>query len=232
MTPATKALYSDDAPGQRAGDCRSFIGSLLHLARASRPDISCAVARLARSADKWQVKDDKALEQLIGYIGATSGHALQSRVDALDYKAGLWLDLWVDADHAGEPSRRSTSGWLLVLRGEHGTHVPIDWASRGQPVVARSSGEAETVALHDALRGVVGVNRGLCASGIPAVDFLERSLGRPVPLRVLVDATVCKAAAEKGSSTRMRYIRKTQQVDLFWLRDVVQAVGVKLVKVA
>ena len=189
------------------------------------------MARLARSADDWRAKDDKALEQLIGYLRATSGHALRSRVDVRDFKADLWLDLWVDADHAGEASRRSTSGWLLVLRGEHGTHVPIDWASRGQPVVARSGGEAETVALHDALRRIVGVNRGLCASGIPAVDFLERALGRKVPLRVLVDATVCKTAAEKGSSNRMRYISKTQQVDLFWLRDVVHTVGVKLVKV-
>ena len=231
MTPAVKIASSDEEAGQRAADCRSFVGSLLYLARASRPDISCAVARLARSVSNWRSGDDKALEQLVGYVGATAGHALQSSVDVRDFKAGLWLDLWVDADHAGEPSRRSTSGWVLILRGEHGTHMPIDWASRGQAVVARSSGEAETVALHEALRGIVSANRGLCASGIPAVDFLERALGRPVPLRVLVDASVCKAAAEKGSSTRMRYISKTQEVDLFWLRDVVHRVGVELVKV-
>ena len=29
----------------------------------------------------------------------------------------------------------------------------------------------------------------------------------------------------------MRYISKTQEVDLFWLRDVVHRVGVELVKV-
>ena len=63
-------------------DCRSFVGSLLYLARASRPDISCAVARLARSVSDWRARDDKALEQLIGYLGSTAGHFLQSSVDA------------------------------------------------------------------------------------------------------------------------------------------------------
>ena len=232
MTPGLKTTPSNEGPGQRARDCRSFVGSLLYLARASRPDISCAVARLARCVSSWAAKDDKALEQLVGYIGATSGHALRSRVDVRDLRGKLWLELWVDADHAGEAGRRSTSGWVLLLCGENGTHMPIDWASRGQAVVARSSGEAETVALHEALRSIVSVNRGLCSSGIPAVDFLEKALGRPVPLRVLVDATVCKTAAEKGSSTRMRYLSKTQEVDLFWLRDVVHKVGVSLEKVS
>ena len=168
----------------------------------------------------------------MGYLCATAGHALSSKVDVRDMRAKLWLDLWVDADHAGEPGRRSTSGWVLILRGEHGTHMPIDWASRAQAVVSRSSGEAETVALHEALRSIVSVNRGLCSSGIPALDFLEKTLGRSLQLRVLVDASVCKAAAEKGSSSRMRYLSKTQEVDLFWLRDVVHKVGVSLEKVS
>ena len=231
MTPGLKNRCAGSEPGQRAGDCRSFVGSLLYLARASRPDISCAVARSARNVDKWGVQDDKALEQLMGYLRATANHALTSKVDARDLRAEMWLELWVDADHAGEPDRRSTSGWVLILRGEHGTHMPIDWASRGQAVVSRSSGEAETVALHEALRRIVATNRGLCASGIPSLDFLENALGRTLKLRVLVDASVCKAAAEKGSSSRMRNLSKTQEVDLFWMRDVVHKIGVSLEKV-
>ena len=49
---------------------------------------------------------------------------------------------------------------------------------------------------------------------------------------MLVGATVCKVAAEKGMSTRMKYLSKTQQVDLFWLRDIVHTVGVSLEKVS
>ena len=166
-------------------------------------------------------------------------------VDVRDRKEDLWLELWVDADHAGDDDRKSTGGWALLLRGGHGTKVTLDWASKKQRVVARSSGEAETKALDDALRDMhstsradllyaagmaVGVNRALSAGRIPAVDFFEKALGRSAPLRVYVDAAVCKAAAEKGTSKQMRYLPKTQGVDLFWLRDVVQAVPVDLRK--
>ena len=148
-----------------------------------------------------------------------------------DRRDGLWLDLWVDSDHAEEPGRRSTSGWVLMLRGKYGAKVPLDWASRKQGAVARSSGEAETVALDEALRGILGVNRGLCSAGLPIMDALEKILGVELCVRVLVDASVCKTAAEKGTSTQMKYISKSQGVDLFWLRDVVQRAGVKLDKV-
>ena len=70
----------------------------------------------------------------------------------------------------------------------------------------------------------------LCAGGIPALEFLEQALGRSIPLRVFVDASVCKAAAEKGSSKQMRHISKTQGVDLAWLRDAVRAVPIELLK--
>ena len=97
--------------------------------------------------------------------------------------------------------------------------------------MATSTGEAETASLGGALQKVVGVNRGLCAAALPAVDVLGQHLGQRVELRVLVDATMRKAAAEKGTSKRAKYLSKTQQVGLFWLRDVVNGGGVKLEKV-
>ena len=63
------------------------------------------------------------------------------------------------------------------------------------------------------------------------MDFLEKTLGRTVPHRVLVDATVCKAAAEKGTSRQMKYLPKTQRADLFWFRDAVRNVPLELIKV-
>ena len=46
-----------------------------------------------------------------------------------------------------------------------------------------------------------------------------------------VDASVSKTAAEKGMSNHMKYISKTQGVNLFWLRDIVQRLDVSLEKV-
>ena len=70
-----------------------------------------------------------------------------------------------------------------MLRGPHGARVTVDWASRKQPFVAQPSGEAETVALHDALGSVSGASRSLCATGIPAMDAFEKLLDKKMELR-------------------------------------------------
>ena len=93
--------------------------------------------------------------------------------DVRDRRDNLWLEMWVDADHAGVPQRRSTTGWALMLEGTHGTSALADLASRKQNIVARSSVEAETVAPNDELDRLAGTSRGLCAEGIPAVDIFE-----------------------------------------------------------
>ena len=229
--PAVKSKREDEQPGERSSDCRSFVGALMYVSRATRPDVTFATNWLARSVSSWARANDKELEQLVGYLNATCDLSLESAVDVRDKKDGLWLEMWVDADHAGEPDRKSTTGWALMLRGTHGTSVLLDWASRKQNAVARSSGESETVALNDALCRIAGTNRALCSTGLAAMDVFAKTLGVDLELRVFVDASVSKAAAEKGTSSQMKYISKTQQVDLFWMRDIVQRLDVNLEKI-
>ena len=137
---------------------------------------------------------------------------------------------WIDADRAGRPGRKSAIGRALLLKGAFGTQVLHDRASREQLAVARPSGEAETVALDDALGRVAGANKGLCAAGISALGFFEKIFGAKL-LLVFVDASARKAAAEKGLSSHVKYISRTQGVDLFWPRDIVQRLGECLEKV-
>ena len=244
--PAVRRKDANENPGERGDDCRGFVGSLMYVVRATRPDATYAVNRLARKVSCWTQQDDADLEQVVSYFNDTVCLGIDMVVDVRDRKCELWLELWVDSDHAGGDDRRSTGGWVLMLRGGYGTRVALDWASRKQSVVARSSGEAETVALYDAVGQVcgdkdggggaaaglaVGVNRGLCAGGLPAIDFFEKALQRSLPMRVMVDAAVAKAAAEKGTSRQMRYLSKAQGVELFWLRDMVNRVPLDLRKV-
>ena len=231
--PAAKvgACAPGHCEGRFSETCRTYVGALMYASRATRPDITFATNWLARHVSQWGPQQDKELGHLVGYLNATNESRLVAKVDVRDRSGELWLDLWVDSDHAGEPGRRSTSGWVVMLRGPHGTCIPIDWASKKQATVARSSGEAGTVAMREALGRVVGTNRALCSSGIPSMDAVEKLLGQKTMLRAMVDASVCKAAAEKGTSSHMKYISKTQQVDLFWLRDVVQRADVQLEKV-
>ena len=148
----------------------------------------------------------------MGYPDATSELSLRSVADVRDKRGGLWLEMWVDADHAGEPQRKSTTGWALLPRGHHGTRVLLDWASRKQSAVARPSGKAETVDLNDAVERIAGTNRGLCATGLPVMGALEKLLGPSLELRVFADASVSKAAAEKGAPNNVKYISKTHGV--------------------
>ena len=193
-------------PGDRADDCRSFIGALMYITRATRPDTTHAVNRLARDVTRWGRTNDADLGHLLGYLRATSDYGLTMKADVRDRKGDLRLEMWVGADHAGDEDRRSTGGWILMLIGSHGTRIAIDWASKKQVVTARSSGEAETVALNEAVSDMagsgerslqtaaqmaVGAKRALCAGGTPELEFLDRALGRSAPLRASVDASVC-----------------------------------------
>ena len=230
-TPVAKhPAGTEGQAGQRSSDCRPFVGALTYASRATRPVITFATNWMARKVATWSTLQDKELEQLIGHLNATSGAGLDSTVDVRDRKGNLWLETWVDADRAGEPQRKSSTGWTLLPKGGRGTNVLLDWASRKQNAVARSIREAETVALDDALARVAGANRGLCAAGIPALDVFEKVLDAKLKLRVFVDASVSKAAAVKGMPTQMKYISKTQGVDLFLLRDIVQRLDVSLEK--
>ena len=113
-----------------AGDCRKFVGALMYVARATRPDATYAVNKLARGVSCWSKASDAELAHVVGHLSATEGHGLCMNVDVRDKKEDLWLELWVDADHAGGDDRKSTGGWALLPRGGHGTKVALDWASK------------------------------------------------------------------------------------------------------
>ena len=78
----------------------------------------------------------------------------------------------------------------MLLRGPNGAACTLGWASRNRHTVARSSGEAEAVALYDAARRIAGSSRGLCEAAVPALDTREQLLGVEVPLPAHVGATL------------------------------------------
>ena len=121
MTPAVKRSARWDDPGERAKDCRTHIGALMYIVRATRPDATYAVNRLARKVTCWSKSDDADLAHIMGYLKETAGCSLEMEVDVRDRKSEVWLEIWVDADHAGDDDRRSTGGWVLLLRRAHGT---------------------------------------------------------------------------------------------------------------
>eukprot|EP00798_Chlamydomonas_sp_ICE-L_P030355 gene30355-biopygen16224 len=134
-----------------AGDFASLIGSLLYLANCTRPDISYAVGIMARHMRTPHFAHLKSAKHLLKYCIATQDLGLSF---GSDVSSGLMNVVgYSDSDYANAKlpvvdetvTRRSTSGFVFMSNG-----TPVAWQSKRQPGVARSSDDAEYIAMANA----------------------------------------------------------------------------------
>ena len=139
------------------------------LARGTRPDIAHAVQRLSTRVSKWSGEEDKALYHLMQYLKGTLLRSIWYSVDPEEVARGtVVLHGRCDSDHAGQPtSARSTSGWRLELEGTR-TFALLDWGSRRQGGTAKSTPEAELLAVGDL------ITRSLAPVGEAISEAFER----------------------------------------------------------
>ena len=138
----------------------SVIGSCLHIAQVSRPDIAYTVGVLSRhSATPGQQHMEAAINLVnylfnsqdlyIQYTRSVQGNdpqvfekdwsqrkSIEERLRAGKPEGAPHSpDLFIDADYAGDANtRRSTSGMVVMMNGG-----PISWSSRLQKLCAQSS---------------------------------------------------------------------------------------------
>jgi len=144
---------------------RQAVGSLLYLARHTRPDICFAVSALCRVAHDPGRHHWVAAKRIMRYLRATPHHGVP--LGDVDETKGA-LVAYSDADWAGDATdRKSTSGYLIMLHG-----AVVAWRSSKQTIVALSSTEAEYVALSDCCRVVARVRNLLNALGEPITRAL------------------------------------------------------------
>jgi Reverse transcriptase (RNA-dependent DNA polymerase) len=112
----------------------SLIGSLMHLANCTRPDIAQAVSSLARFLKSPTTLHWDAAQQLLRYLVGTRAAGLCYRTGGAQKFLG-----YCDANHGGDvATRRSTTGFVFLLHG-----AAVAWQSKLQPTVALSTTEAE-----------------------------------------------------------------------------------------
>ena len=149
-------LSTDDKPFDTQ-IYQQAIGCLTHASTTTRPDIAAAVGVLSQymsnpSTDHWM-----GVKRVLRYLKGTLRYGLKFSISEQQPE----LVGYSDADWAGDvDTRRSTSGY--VFQYGNGT---ISWSTKKQTTVAKSSTEAEYVALSLATQEAVWLRRLLYELG-------------------------------------------------------------------
>ena len=184
---------------------REIVGSLLYLAHCTRPDISYAVASLARYMHKPGVQHWTAAVNLLGYLKGTRGMGLTYGGGGAG-SDGHQLVVYGDADFGGDlDQRRSTTGYVTMVNGG-----AIGWQSKLQPTVALSTLEAEYQAASMAAREALQQRK--------AFEDLSMGLGdAPVVIKCDNQGTISQIKNPLGSV-------RTKHIDVIhhFVRDRVE----------
>ena len=122
----------------------------LWLSRLARPDIAFAVQRLASRVPRWTQWEDRQTNRLISYLHSTCDHVMKLSAEVA---APPSLHVYTDSDFSSCPyTAKSTTGIVYVVRTGQGC-FPVIWQSKKQSSTARSTTEAELIALAGALLG-------------------------------------------------------------------------------
>ena len=116
-TPIGKEEYESDEPVTENVPYRAAVGVLLYVCTATRPDISYAVNRAARSMEKPTKADWIRVQRIFKYLKGTADHGILYGTDGA-------LKIYTDADFAGDTtSRKSTSGMVSIKTFIHSSRV-------------------------------------------------------------------------------------------------------------
>jgi hypothetical protein len=163
MSPETYSGLRAALEGESMADKLEYqriVGSLLHLAQCTRPDIALAVGALAAFWAAPSEKHHKTLLNVIRYVGSTSkrGITFGSRERA--------LGVWCDANFATcQDTRHSTTGWTATMYGG-----AVSWSSKKQPTTAASTMDAEYQACGAAAREGLSLIKALGEMGLLSSD--------------------------------------------------------------
>ena len=146
---------------------RELIGSLLYLARCTRPDIAFAVNSLSRFSTNPGRSHWTAAKRVLRYLKGSKNRAV-----VYERGGAPTIHGFSDADWAGRrEDRRSTSGYVYYM-----ANGPIAWNTATQKSVSLSTHEAETMAASTAASEGIWLNR-LLTEACWGVEFSPTRLG-------------------------------------------------------
>jgi len=137
MVKNIKNMFNEGSPLEDITSYQRLVGRLIYLTN-TRPDISYVVQFLSQFMHAPTLEHHTAAHRVLRYIKGTPGQGL-----FFPSHSNLQLKGFCDSDWATCPqTRRSTTGFCVFL----GSSL-INWKSKKQSTVSRSSSEAEYCAL-------------------------------------------------------------------------------------
>ena len=168
---------------------RSGVAKLLYLGKRTYPELLTVTAFLTTRADKYTQSDMDKFHHAIRYLNAYPNGGITLRVNA----EGIEINAYVDASHGVHADGKSHTGCAISI-GSGCFYV----RSGKQKVVAKSSTEAELIALSDSLSIIIWTKSFLEELGVPVAEAIIHQ-----------DNTSTIALAEKGHATSdtMKHIK-------------------------
>ncbi|VAH22706.1 unnamed protein product [Triticum turgidum subsp. durum] len=188
---------------------QQLVGKLLYLCH-TRPDITYAVSVVSRYMHDPRSGHLDAVYRIMRYLKGSPGMGLWFKSNG-----HLNVDGYSDADWAScLDDRRSTSGYCVFVGGNL-----VSWRSKKQPVVSKSTAEAEYRAMSQGLSEMLWV-RGL---------LLELKVLRQDPLNVWCDN---KSAISIANNPVQHDRTKHVEIDRFFIKEKLDAGIIKITHVS
>lgn len=185
---------------------RSAVGTLLHIANMTRPDIQYAVNRLCRYVHNPSQNALLSLKHLVRYISRTKSASL-----LFSKNSKPELNASSDSSWGNISSPKGTSGIIFFIGGS-----PIAWWSKKQTVTAQSTCEAE----YDALTKLAIAAQWLR----PLYEELFQVTTKPIPTEIDNTAVLSIANSDKISARNRHFLMRQSTV-----RDSVKEGLIKLI---
>ncbi|CAI5725764.1 unnamed protein product [Peronospora destructor] len=195
-------------------DFHSLVGSLLWVARCTRPDIAFAVHKTTRQTHQPRLHDWKLAKRVARYLKGTK--TMKINMKPSDGRcASTKLESYSDADFAADKNdRKSLTGGIILLNG-----MAVGWSTKKQGGVSLSTMEAEFVAASEVARELLGVREMLNEIGM--------ALELPMLMHVDNQAAIRQLEGEASSLKAKHIDVRVKFVCAFARRGIVLAQYVK-----
>ena len=184
-------------------------GDLRYHERACRPDMSLMLAKLSPYGSAYDRRHMDALKDGARYMKGTADMPFFIRKNSKTKVESFRLFLFTDATWNSELDGKSMSGWVLYLNGNN-----VASASKRQDTVARSSTEAEVIAVSEGAKDLFHV-----------YQLLDQLVRIELPMTIMIDNQATIALLENPVNNKRS---KHMWVRYMWVREQVQKGLVRL----